>query len=203
MTPPVDFRRDGHCQPCFLEVRGSMQIFCLWWATRDFSITSLLTYTHYCKHRVAPSPHSEQTYLYKGSLCPSTEAPLYASWLACFRARLNIGSCRARLDDLILVTLIETVSLYAFIEARLFYCHFKHSVPCACLSQITATSSKVTTISNWKTAAWRSSSWVRSQRTGSVVEHFQKCLATERHLASWGHCHSIAHNLRSPQCTLL
>lgn len=48
-----------------------------------------------------------------------------------------------------------------------------NSVHCACLRQITATSSKVTTISNWKTAAWRLSSWARSQRTGSVVEHFQ------------------------------
>lgn len=44
---------------------------------------------------------------------------------------------------------------------------------CACVSQITATSSKVTTISNWKTTAWRLSSWVKSQRTGSAVEHFQ------------------------------
>lgn len=38
--------------------------------TRDFSITALLTYTHYCKHRIAPSPHGEQTYLYKAKPVP-------------------------------------------------------------------------------------------------------------------------------------
>lgn len=120
--------------------------------TRDFSITALLTYTHYCKHRIAPSPHGEQTYLYKAKPVPLYRGASVYSLISMIQSerRLDvrprwgpIGHFQSWPVDVVLV-----------------------------FSQITATSSKVTTISNWRTAAWRSSSWVKSQRTGSAAEHF-------------------------------
>lgn len=120
--------------------------------TRDFSITALLTYTHYCKHRIAPSPHGEQTYLYKAKPVPLYRGASVYSLISMIQSerRLDVRPRRGPIGhfqswpvDVVLV-----------------------------FSQITATSSKVTTISNWRTAAWRSSSWVKSQRTGSAAEHF-------------------------------
>lgn len=120
--------------------------------TRDFSITALLNYTHYCKHRIAPSPHGEQTYLYKAKPVPLYRGASVYSLISMIQSerRLDVRPRRGPIGhfqswpvDVVLV-----------------------------FSQITATSSKVTTISNWRTAAWRSSSWVKSQRTGSAAEHF-------------------------------
>lgn len=120
--------------------------------TRDFSITALLTYTHYCKHCIAPSPHGEQTYLYKAKPVPLYRGASVYSLISMIQSerRLDVRPRRGPIGhfqswpvDVVLV-----------------------------FSQITATSSKVTTISNWRTAAWRSSSWVKSQRTGSAAEHF-------------------------------
>lgn len=120
--------------------------------TRDFSITALLTYTHYCKHRIAPSPHGEQTYLYKAK-----PVPLYRGASVCS-----------------LISMIQSERRLDVRPRRGPIGHFQSWPVDVVLvfSQITATSSKVTTISNWRTAAWRSSSWVKSQRTGSAAEHF-------------------------------
>lgn len=120
--------------------------------TRDFSITALLNYTHYCKHRIAPSPHGEQTYLYKAKPVPLYRGASVYSLISMIQSerRLDVRPRRGPIG------------------------HFQ-SWPVDVVivfSQITATSSKVTTISNWRTAAWRSSSWVKSQRTGSAAEHF-------------------------------
>lgn len=120
--------------------------------TRDFSITALLNYTHYCKHRIAPSPHGEQTYLYKAKPVLLYRGASVYSLISMIQSerRLDVRPRRGPIG------------------------HFQ-SWPVDVVivfSQITATSSKVTTISNWRTAAWRSSSWVKSQRTGSAAEHF-------------------------------
>ncbi len=94
------------------------------------------------------------------------------------RERLSTGFSRVWLGVQILIVLTEAD--YDILYVYMLLCKLDYftvitanSLHCACLLQITATSSKVTTISNWKTAAWRLSSWAKSQKTGSVVEHFQ------------------------------
>lgn len=59
--------------------------------TRDFSITALLNYTHYCKHCIAPSPHGEQTYLYKAK-----PVPLYRGASVC--SLISMIQSERRLD---------------------------------------------------------------------------------------------------------
>ena len=68
--------------------------------TRDFSITALLTYTHYCKHRIAPSPHGEQTYLYKAKPVPLYRGASVCSLISMIQSERGwtLGLGGARLD---------------------------------------------------------------------------------------------------------
>lgn len=86
--------------------------------TRDFSITALRTYTHYCKHRIAPSPHGEQTYLYKAKPVPLYRGASVCSLISMIQSERGwtsgLGGARLDIFNPNLLTLCLSFTDYSY-----------------------------------------------------------------------------------------